>query len=138
MFETIEGVKRPELFKVLLLDTDVLKPQVIQTGGGLEEWYRLVKCDLIDIQERQIDGVYYDFIVDDEALQKPRAKITALDKDGQPQLVGNLVICKHDGEGGETGLSDEEVKTLLDKIVVLTENAAEDPEQWLAITDVEY
>lgn len=124
--------------KVLLIDTEVLKPQIIETDGGLDEWYRLLNCSMIDIQTRQINGKYYDFICDDEALEKPRAKITALDKEGQPQLVGNLIICNYDGEGGETSLTDDEIKAITDKIVVLTEDAAKDPESWLAVTGVEY
>lgn len=56
--------------KVLLIDTDTLQPQVVETAGGLQEWYRLIKCDLIDIVSRKIGGRYYDIIVDDEGLFK--------------------------------------------------------------------
>lgn len=54
--------------KVLLLDTDRLQPQVVETEGGLDEWYRLLRCDLIDIVSRQIGGRYFDIICDDEGL----------------------------------------------------------------------
>ena len=56
--------------KVLLIDTDTLQPQVVETAGGLQEWYRLIKCDLIDIVSRKIGGRYNDIIVDDEGLFK--------------------------------------------------------------------
>ena len=56
--------------KVLLLDTDSLQPQIVETEGGLEEWYRLIKCSLIDIVSREIGGRYYDVIVDDEGLYR--------------------------------------------------------------------
>ncbi len=65
--------------KVICLDTDVLQPQIVETEGGLAEWYRLIKCDLIDIVSRKIGGRYYDIIVDDEGLYKGAAKPTALD-----------------------------------------------------------
>lgn len=42
--------------KVLLIDTDTLQPQVVETAGGLQEWYRLIKCDLIGIVSRKIGG----------------------------------------------------------------------------------
>lgn len=63
--------------KVLLLDTDSLQPQVVETEGGLLEWYRLIKCNLIDIVSRKIGGRYYDIILDDEGLFKGAAKPTS-------------------------------------------------------------
>ena len=124
--------------KVLLLDTDSLQPQVVETEGGLAEWYRLIKCDLIDIVSRKIGGRYFDIIVDDEGLYKGGAKVTALDTQQQPLLVGNLVICNHDGEGGETSLTDEDIELIKRQLVVLTEADAEDPQRWLAINGVDY
>lgn len=125
--------------KVLLIDTEVFEPLVRITDGGLEEWKRLLKCDQIDIQSRQVNGKYYDFICDNKALQAPKGKITALDKDGKPQLVGNLIICNYDGEGGEAGLTDDDIDDLLKQFVILKEESTEgEPERWLALNNVEY
>lgn len=124
--------------KVLLLDTDSPAPQIIETAGGLKEWYRLLKCDLIDITERAVAGRYYDIIVDDEGLFKGGAKVTALDSNQQPQLVGNLVFCNHDEEGNETSLTDEDIQHLLKHIVILTEAGADNPQKWLAMNNVEF
>lgn len=123
--------------KVLLLDTDSLQPQVVETEGGLLEWYRLIKCNLIDIVSRKIGGRYYDIILDDEGLFKGAAKPTALDQQQQPQLVGNLVICNTDGEGNETTLTDEDIKHILKHIVVLTEAGTDQPQKWLALNGIE-
>lgn len=123
--------------KVICLDTDILQPQVLETEGGLQEWYRLIKCDLIDIVSRKIGGRYYDIICDDEGLYKERAKPTALDADQQPQLVGNLVICNTDGEGNETTLTDEDISHILKHIVVLTEAGTDTPQKWLALNGIE-
>lgn len=78
--------------KVLLIDTGNLQPQVIETAGGIREWYRLIKCDMIDITSLNIGGRYYDVIVDDEGLLKDGIKPTVLDTGYKPLLVGNLVI----------------------------------------------
>lgn len=72
MFERIEGVEKPQFFNVLLIDTEKDAPQIIKTPGGLDEWHKLIGCNMIDIQERYIDGHAYDFITDDEALYRGR------------------------------------------------------------------
>lgn len=123
--------------KVLLLDTDKLEPQIIETEGGLDEWYRLIKCSRIDIVTRKIGGHYYDIIIDDEGLFKERAKPTALDTAQQPLLVGNLIICNYDEEGRETSLTDEDLENIIRHLVILAEAGTDTPERWLAINNVE-
>lgn len=122
--------------QVLLIDTEKLQPEIIETEGGLEEWRRLLNCDRIDIAYRNIGGQYYDIIIDDEGLNKSGAKITALDKEGKPQLVGSLVICNYDGEGGEASLTAEDIQRIKAELVILTEDKAENPRQWLAINNI--
>ena len=124
--------------KVLLLDTDRLQPQVVETEGGLDEWYRLLRCDLIDIVSRQIGGRYFDIICDDEGLLRGGAKVTALTPQQEPLLVGNLVICNYDREGGEASLTDEDIELILQNIVIVTEAGTDAPQHWLAIKDMEY
>lgn len=48
-----------------MIDTDSIKPEIIETEGGLKEWRSLLKCDSIDISYLQIQGRYFDFIIDD-------------------------------------------------------------------------
>lgn len=124
--------------KVLLIDTDNLQPQVIETTGGLKEWLRLIKCDTIDITSLNIGGRYYDVIVDDEGLLKDGIKPTALDTEYKPLLVGSLVICNADGEGNETALTDEDVEYILKYIVMLRETGTDHPQEWLALKNVSY
>lgn len=124
--------------QVIVIDTDILQPQVVDTMGGLQEWYRLIKCTSIDIAYKQIGGRYYDIILDDEGLFTERAKVTALDPEQNPALVGNLVICNYDGEGGEAGLTEEDIEHIKKHIVVLTEKTEDEaPAQWLALMPVE-
>ena len=77
---------------------------------GLDDFYREIGCDTIDITSRRICGKSFDIIVDDEGLLKEGAetKVSALvQQDGQlaPQLVGTLIFTNHDAAGNTTDLS---------------------------------
>lgn len=146
----IDGSERSELIltgpifdygdgvmKVFLIDTEQNRPLTVETVGGLSEWYRLLRCDLIDITERTIGGIVFDVIADDEGLLKPRAKVTGLDAAGQPVLVGNLVFCHSTPEGAEAGLSDEDIALLRRHVVQLT-SLEDDSEKWLAVHGIEF
>lgn len=95
---------------------------------------------MIDIQEHYIDGHAYDFIIDDEALLKAGGKVSALDKDGNPCLVGNIVICTCDEEGNESGLSDEDIQRILKHVVILqlTKPIEGRATHYAAIAGIEY
>ena len=63
----------------------------------------------IDIVSRRIKDTYFDIICDDEGLLKDNPRITAVDTEGNPMLVGNLIFS-HTDENGETiGVTDEEI-----------------------------
>lgn len=76
---------------------------------NLDGYYKLLDCQTIDIVRRKIGGKYYDIVCDDEGLFKDQVKVSAVDGNGQAMLVGKLLICKHDGKGNETGLSQEDI-----------------------------
>lgn len=138
MFGKVEGleVEQPRgKMVVCVIDTEKERPQLVDTEGGLDEWYRLIGCSLIDIQEHTIEGQPFDFIFDDEGLFKEGAKVSALDKDQQPVLVGNLVICKCDSQGNEIGLSKADVELLKKHICILsaTQELKDRAQRWAAI-----
>lgn len=96
--------------KVVYLNVQENKePEVLDIKDELQEFYRLIKCSHIDITMRKIGKNYYDIICDDEGLFVEEPKISAIDNLGQPMLVGNLIICDHDG-GDLKGLTDEQVE----------------------------
>ena len=146
MFGELNGIKAEKpteehkKFVVMVIDTEKQKPQIVDTIGGCAEWYRLIGCDLIDIQSRSINGREYDFITDDEALYKQGAKVSALDKDQQPVFVGNLVICKCDDEGNETGLDKADIELLTKHICsIRAEQELKDRAQtWASVYGLEY
>ena len=73
---------------------------------GLQDYYRLIGCDTIDIVTRKIGGMWFDIVCDDEGLFKEPQKISAINDMGEPMLVGNLLFFNHDGEGNLLPLSD--------------------------------
>ena len=127
--------------QVILLDTEKLQ-QIVETEGGLNEWYRLLRVRLIDIQSLQLNGAYYDFIVDEEGLFHERAKPTVLDRTNAPLLVGNVIICRGNEETGEEeSLTDADISELLKHVIPLRENPRKDgkePERWLSICGLDY
>ena len=100
--------------KAYLLDVEnrVHKAVEIDDSDRLNEYYRLLNCSRIDITSRNVGGIEYDIIADDEGMLKENPIVSALDPEGQPALVGNLLFCKYDGEGGETSLSDDDIAHL--------------------------
>ena len=87
--------------------------EVVRFEPKLEWYYENLECEYIDIQERWIGGNLYDIVCDDEGLLKEEVIPSACDSTGQAVFCGNLLICHHDGEGNETGLTEEEVNELL-------------------------
>ncbi len=70
----------------------------------LEEYYRLLNCECIDIVQVQVSGHIYDVICDEEALLKENP-IPSVLIDNHNFVYGNALICTDDGEGSETGIS---------------------------------
>lgn len=106
--------------RMLLIDVknDRVSPVVIESENALEQYYKLLDCDLIDITERKIGGKYYDIICDDEGLLKDNAIPSAIDKDQKPMLVGNLLICNiADEEGNEVELKAEDIVLITDNLM---------------------
>lgn len=83
---------------------------------SLDVFYDMLDCGTIDIVNRAI-GRYgqrrYDIICDDEGLMKDDPYISAIDKNGQPMLVGSLlVVGEADDDGNITSLDDDDIKFL--------------------------
>lgn len=110
--------------RAYLIDTEAKKARVVEIADDdrLSQYYELLNCSLIDITSRQIDGKYFDIIADDEGLFVEDPKVSALDSNGEPALVGNLLFCNYDGDGGETSLTDDDIE-LLRKHTVLAVKA---------------
>lgn len=58
----------------------------------LEDYQKFIHCQTIDIVSRTIGDREYEIICDDEGLSKRPALVSAVNNDGQPMLVGNLIV----------------------------------------------
>lgn len=97
---------------------DPTKTDVVVFHDKLENIYKMLDVELIDVTERQIGNFTYDIVCDDEGLFKNPAYPSAFDKSGNPQLVGNLLLVNHDDEGNFASLTDEQIETIKDNLHV--------------------
>lgn len=105
----------------VLVDVENEKVEVVEIPDELDEFYRILNCDCIDITARRIGiGLRYkkvNIVCDDEGLFKNPQKISAINNMGQAQFVGNLfIVGGTDAEGNLTSLSATEAVYVLGKI----------------------
>lgn len=94
----------------------------INRTKALQELYKHLKCDTIDIQERYINGRVYDFIIDDEYMLNGKSKepincIALGNRKGQilEVIFGALIICGlADEDGAETSLTERDLENIID------------------------
>lgn len=121
--------------KAYLIDVAGGNSRVVEIENKLQDYYRELHCDLVDIQARKIGGKVFDIICDDEGLLKEDNKISAIDNLGAPMLVGNLLVVKCK-DGAEIGLDESDVEHVRECIQKLcTRNF---PEGYEMLTQVEY
>lgn len=94
--------------KVVYVSNDVKQMDI---ADELEVYHDMIDCRCIDIVTRKIGKEWYDIICDDEGLLASKLP-TAFDTSGTPMLVGNLIICRHDG-ADLAGLTDEDVDNII-------------------------
>ncbi len=103
---------------VLIKEDRGSTPQVVDIENTLKAFYETLKCELIEIPRRQINGKYFDIICDEEGLLKGRSTIAVtFDDEGHDVegLVGSLLIVNSNDEGETVGLTDEEIALIMDK-----------------------
>ena len=62
---------------VLFLDMENDNVTVVEVNG-LQDYYRLIGCDCIEIANREIRGKRYDIICDDEGLLKAEPQVSSV------------------------------------------------------------
>lgn len=77
----------------------------------LENIYKILDVETINVAVRKIGNFTYDIICDDEGLLKDSLPSAVTDKD-EVQFVGNLLLVNHDEEGNFTSLTDEQIEDL--------------------------
>lgn len=101
----------------LLLDVEHDEVKIVE-ANGLEDYYRLMGCNKIEIVERRIRGKYFEVVCDEEGLFQAEPKVSAVDGHGDPMLVGSLIIYGEPGAGGERcSLTDKDIAHLRNSIL---------------------
>ncbi len=107
------------MVKGLLIDVENGKVEVVEIPQKLEEYYKLLNVEYIDIVNRYIANELYTIVCDDEALLKENPRISAIDYYNEPMLYGNLFITKYTDSEYLESLSDEDINKLYDSAWVL-------------------
>lgn len=126
------------MLKAVLLDVYNEKVEIKDIEPELEEYYRLLDCTLVDIVTRKIGGKLFYIVCDEEGLYShgDDPRISALNGDYEPMLVGNLLVLGYSDDGEERGLEDEEVVHVMDHIRKIRTNHR--PDGYKMLTDVDY
>ena len=105
------------MITAVVIDTTSNKATVETFEDELEEFYRLLNCDLFDIVRRKIGGKYYDIYCDDIGLYADEPIVSAIDPfDSRCGLVGNLIIVNHDAQGYSMSLTDADIIRVYSRI----------------------
>lgn len=102
-----------KIIRGFLVDVyDPSKSDVVVFHDTLENIYKMLNVELIDVTERKIGEFTYDVVCDDEGLFKDPKYPSAFNGKGEPQLVGSLLLVNHDDEGNFASLTDEQIEEL--------------------------
>lgn len=112
--------------KMILVDVKNRNIRIVE-ADGLDDYYELIGCRCIDIVNRDIGGKRYEVICDDEGLFTDGPQVSAVNRAGQPMLVGNLLIAGQAEEGELTALTEEDIITINESIGMATSLAHPDP-----------
>ena len=106
--------------KMLLLDVKNNEVKVVE-ANGLEDYYKYIGCDIIDIVRRKIGGLTVEIICDDEGTLVDNPKVSAVDLLGRVCLYGNLLVASGRViDGNLTELTEEEIEHLKKCLVKIT------------------
>lgn len=122
--------------KMILLDVKNDVVEIVE-ADGLQDYYKYIGTDVIDIVTRRIGGEHYEIICDDEGLFKEYPKISAIDDMGQPMLVGNLLIAGGvDNEGNLEPVEIEDIEYVMQ--FIQTMYTRHYPDGYKMLTQVSY
>lgn len=97
--------------KGILIDVEKCEIREVELKAKLEDYYRLIKCDLITCVSYP-NMKNHDVICDDEGLLKEIKGMFSIDDDNEPQIAGNGLILKVTAGGNwvSSKLTVEDVK----------------------------
>ena len=125
------------LLRMLLIDVQHGEAKIVRIKDDLDEFYRLIDCNTIDIVRRSIGGRTFEIICDDNGLFRSDCRTSAMDRHMNQQFVGNLLICRYGGNGELAGLTTSDVAHLA-KYLRAVRKLHDPNETWPVLYNVEY
>ena len=123
--------------KMLMLDV-VNKDVKMVEANGLDDYYKLIGCNYVDIIHRRIGDVEVEIVLDDEGLLVENPKPSGISIDGTPMLFGNLLIAsgRVTDDGELTELTKAEVDKIMENVATITTSVYTEP--YPAFVEVDY
>ena len=113
--------------KMLLLDVYNNEVKAVETNG-LEDYYKLIGCEIIDIVRRKIGDITVEIVCDDEGTLVEHPKVSAIDIAGQPCLYGNLLVAGGKViDGNLTDITDEEIEYIKQYLIEVKTSYYKEP-----------
>ena len=125
--------------KMLFLNPADKDVQTLEVPHEIDEWYKILGCELVEMPVRYINGRPFTIICDEEGAYRKDCRISAIDSCGKVMLVGPLLICKEDKQsdcGQITELTDSDIAFI--KRHVRRVPTRSYPDGCLMLTDVWY
>ena len=100
--------------KMLMLDVENKDIKMVE-ANTLDDYYKLIGCNYVDIIHRWIGDVEVEIVLDDEGLLVNAPKPSGISIDGTPVLFGNLLIAsgRVTDDGELTELDQDEVDEIM-------------------------
>lgn len=123
--------------KGVLIDVVEGTAKIVVIDHSLNSFYDVLHCRTIDITRRNVDGVPFEIICDDEGLFSENPLISAIDDFGNPMLVGSIFVVGYDEENSDIrSLTADECAHVMMNIHPLPTRMH--PEPYPILTNCEY
>lgn len=129
-------MKQSEKITGVLVDVKAGTVKETTLDANLDSYYSALNCSCIDIVSRRLGPYRFDIICDDEGLLTDNPRISGIDPQGLPALVGNLFFCRHDSNGNITSLTPAECAFILSRAYPICSQTT--GERWKAIVRLSY
>ena len=93
--------------------------RTISKEDFLQQAYKIIDCDLVDVREFECNGKYYDAWFDEEFLFSGKPLIATLllgdlKQNAFDLICGSIIIAHSDEEGATCGITPQEANELTD------------------------
>lgn len=86
--------------------------KIIEIENSLEEYYRELNCNNIEVVKIEIDDKIYSVLCNDEELLKEETSPSAMTFEGENLFYGKVFIANHDSEGNLISLTNDDIDNI--------------------------